>query len=69
MGLFIIAFKAAQFSRGRLRDIEDEETKKMPSWSWMKYSGAICYGTILGKLDLTRDGIMISRSSRAKNTN
>ena len=48
MGLFIIAFKAAQFSRGRLRDIEDEETKKIPSWSWMKYSGAICYGTIPG---------------------
>jgi len=34
-----------QRSRGRLKDIEDE---KIPSWSWMKYSGPICYGTIPG---------------------
>jgi hypothetical protein len=37
-----------QRSRGRLEDIKDEETEKIPSWSWMKYSGAICYGTIPG---------------------
>jgi hypothetical protein len=37
-----------QRSGGRLEDIKDEETEKIPSWSWMKYSGAICYGTIPG---------------------
>jgi hypothetical protein len=37
-----------QRSGSRLEDIKDEETKKIPSWSWMKYSGAICYGTIPG---------------------
>jgi hypothetical protein len=37
-----------QRSGGRLEDIKDEETKKIPSWSWMKYGGAICYGKIPG---------------------
>ena len=37
-----------QRSGSRLQDIEDEEIKKIPSWSWMKYSGAVCYGTIPG---------------------
>jgi hypothetical protein len=37
-----------QRSGRRLEDIKDEETKEIPSWSWMKYSGAICYGTIPG---------------------
>jgi hypothetical protein len=36
-----------QRSGDRLEDIKDE-TKKIPSWSWMKYSGAISYGTIPG---------------------
>jgi hypothetical protein len=36
-----------QRSGGRLEDIKDE-TGKIPSWSWMKYGGAICYGTIPG---------------------
>src|ERR1700722_17469189 len=37
-----------QRSGSRLEDIKEEETNKIPSWSWMKYSGAICYGTIPG---------------------
>jgi len=37
-----------QRSGRRLEDIKDEETKEIPSWSWMKYSGAIRYGTIPG---------------------
>jgi len=37
-----------QRSGHRVEDIKDEETKEIPSWSWMKYSGAICYGTIPG---------------------
>ena len=37
-----------QRSEDRLEDIKEEETKKIPSWSWMKYSGAICYDTVPG---------------------
>jgi hypothetical protein len=37
-----------QRSGRRLEDIKEKETKEIPSWSWMKYSGAICYGTIPG---------------------
>jgi hypothetical protein len=37
-----------QRSGRRLEDIKEKETKEIPSWSWMKYSGAIRYGTIPG---------------------
>jgi hypothetical protein len=37
-----------QRSGERRKNIKEEDTKEIPSWSWMKYGDAICYGEIPG---------------------